>query len=558
MWGSDLIAETIRKAGFRFAVVNPGASYRGLHDSLVNYVPGHLDLITVLHDEHAVAVAHGWTKVTDQPALAMLHANVGVMHAVMAIHNAWADRAPVVVLGATGALDAAKRRPWIEWIHTMQDQAALIRPFLKWDDQPASAQSAARSIVEARFRSGSVPKGPSYVVMDVTYQEEKLGAAPAAETLAQVPDRAAPGLSPDALATMAGALGRSNRPILVLGRASRCTTTWDARIRLARRYGARVITDIRCAATYPTDDPSHIGAPGFDADADQRSALAEADLVLLFDPIDPARWHHHAAERAEVALITLDHALHRGFVKDSFALPGRLSLHDADPDIAIRQLVECDSSARQIAPWRPGGSDRSEGAVHSLDAAQSYARIAEGIEQLRRVMPVSLTRLPLAWPGGLVAFRHPLDYLGRDGGEGLASGPGLAVGAALALKGSGRLPVAIVGDGDFMMGSSVLWTAANQHLPLLVIVAANGVYGNDVVHQRRVAEARGRSLDNIWIGQRLDGPRIAIADLARSIGAIGAERINVTDPTLAETISRLGQTALAQSGVTLLEVDMPA
>lgn len=559
MWGSDLIAETIRAAGFRFAAVNPGASYRGLHDSLVNYPQGKLDLITVLHDEHAVAVAHGWTKVTDEPALAMLHANVGLMHAVMAIHNAWVDRAPVVILGASGAMDAMKRRPWIEWIHSMQDQAALVRPFLKWDDQPGSAPAAARAIAEARFRSGAVPQGPSYVVMDVDYQETELDSPPSPQKLAHVPARAAPGLAPDALQTICDALNRSQRPVFVFGRGTRREAAWRSRVTLARQYGARVVTDIRCAATFPTDDPNHVGVPGFDADADQRAALADADCVLLFDPIDPATWQTHVAADANIALLSLDHALHRGFVKDAHALPGKLALYDADPDKAVEQLCQIVPAREARAPWQPGGTKPHGGpAAHSLDASHSYRRIAEGLELLRAEMPVALTRLPLAWPGGLLPFRHPLDYLGRDGGEGLASGPGLAVGAALALKGCGRLPVAIIGDGDFMMGSSALWTAANQKLPLLVIVAANGVYGNDVVHQRRVAEARGRPLDNIWIGQRLDDPRIAIADLAHSIGAVLAQRMNVEDPSLAETVRQLGQTAMKRSGVTLLEIMMPA
>lgn len=558
MWGSDLIAEAIRATGFRFAAVNPGASYRGLHDSIVNHPPGRIDLLTVLHDEHAVAVAHGWTKVTGEPALAMLHSNVGLLHAAMAIHNAWVDRAPVVILGASGAMDATRRRPWIEWIHTMQDQAAPVRPFLKWDDQPASSAAAARAIVEARFRSGAAPTGPSYVVMDVTYQEEWLETIPDLNRLLAVPDHARPGLSSDVLAALATRLGQSRRPVFVFGRSGRDMTGWQARLRLARANGARVITDIRCAATFPTDDPCHIGQPGFAADAAQKAALAEADTVFLFDAIDPQSWQELTAPDATVVLITLDQALHRGLTKDSFALPGALTLHAADPDIAVRQLA--DLAGEDICrPWQPApGNNGQDPAGHSLDAHDSYAPMAAGLAALRQDMPIAITRLPLAWAGGLLPFQHPLDYLGRDGGEGLASGPGLAVGAALALKGTGRLPVAVIGDGDFMMGASALWTAASQDLPLLVIVAANGVYGNDVVHQRRVAEARGRPLENIWVGQRLDGPRIAISDLARSIGALAAECRDASDPELAGAIVRLGRMAREGNGVTLLEVTIPA
>ena len=139
VWGSDAIAAAIRELDIPYVALNPGSSYRGLHDSLVNYLGNSRPrMLLCLHEESAVALAHGWAKVTGRPMLAVVHANVGLMHATMAIFNAWCDRVPVIVLGATGALDATRRRPWIEWIHTARDQGALIRNFTKWDDQPSS------------------------------------------------------------------------------------------------------------------------------------------------------------------------------------------------------------------------------------------------------------------------------------------------------------------------------------------------------------------------------------------------------------------------------------
>ena len=195
MWGSDLIAAGLRQVGFTVTSLNPGASYRGLHDSMVNYPDGHLDILTCLHDEHAVAVAHGWTKVTGRPALAMLHSNVGLLHATMAIYNAWVDRAPVVIIGAGGPRDAARRRPWIEWIHTFQDQAQLVRPYTKWDDQPASAVSAVRSIAHGTFLAMDGPKGPVYICLDVLDQEEWLESPPSVSELAARPNAQQPGLT---------------------------------------------------------------------------------------------------------------------------------------------------------------------------------------------------------------------------------------------------------------------------------------------------------------------------------------------------------------------------
>jgi thiamine pyrophosphate-dependent acetolactate synthase large subunit-like protein len=134
---------------------------------------------------------------------------------------------------------------------------------------------------------------------------------------------------------------------------------------------------------------------------------------------------------------------------------------------------------------------------------------------------VCLIRLPLGWTGDLWHFRHPLDFLGYDGGGGVGSGPGMSVGAALALRGTDRLPVAILGDGDYLMGSTALWTAAHEGIPLLVVVSNNRSFFNDEIHQERVARQRGRPVENRWIGQRIDEPAPDLAMLARAQGVDG-------------------------------------
>src|ERR1700689_62854 len=149
-WASDVFAELLRRLDLPHLSPNPGASSRGLHDSLVNYLGNERpEMILCLHEEHAVALAHGYAKVTEQPMAVALHSNVGLMHATMALYNAFCDRVPMLVLGATGPVDAALRRPWIDWIHTAADQGALIRSYVKWDDQPASVAAALESLQRA-------------------------------------------------------------------------------------------------------------------------------------------------------------------------------------------------------------------------------------------------------------------------------------------------------------------------------------------------------------------------------------------------------------------------
>ena len=147
-----------------------------------------------------------------------------------------------------------------------------------------------------------------------------------------------------------------------------------------------------------------------------------------------------------------------------------------------------------------------------------------GLDAARRGRPISVIRAPLGWHAGALPFRHPLDYLGYDGSGGIGSGPGHAVGAALALRGSGRVPVALVGDGDFLMGVTALWTAVHHRIPVLVLIANNNAYFVDEEHQRTVSRQRRRSLDNAWIGQRLDDPSIDLPAMARAQG-LTAERV---------------------------------
>jgi thiamine pyrophosphate-dependent acetolactate synthase large subunit-like protein len=152
-FGSDVAAQMLRRFGIPYVSLNPGASYRGLHDSVVNHLgnetPG---MLLCLHEDHAVSIAHGYAKVTGEPMACFLHSNVGLMHGMMSLYNAWCDRVPMIVLGATGPLDSAQRRPWIDWIHTTRDQGGLIRSFVKWDDLPASPDALVEAMCRAIVR----------------------------------------------------------------------------------------------------------------------------------------------------------------------------------------------------------------------------------------------------------------------------------------------------------------------------------------------------------------------------------------------------------------------
>jgi thiamine pyrophosphate-dependent acetolactate synthase large subunit-like protein len=169
------------------------------------------------------------------------------------------------------------------------------------------------------------------------------------------------------------------------------------------------------------------------------------------------------------------------------------------------------------------------------------------VEQLK----ISMAHVTIGWLGSAYHFREPLDFLGHDGGAGLSAGPGLTVGASLALLDSGRIVVSVLGDGDFMQGVSALWTAARYQLPALLIVSNNRSNFNDELHQEVVAKARNRPVENRWIGQRIDDPALDFAGLARAQG-VEAEGPIGTVPELKEAIRR-GFSAVASGKPYLID-----
>ncbi len=529
-WGSDAIAALLGRLDIQYISLNPGASYRGLHDSLVNYL-GNSDpqILLTLHEEAAVAIAQGYAQVTDRPMAVALHSNVGLMHGSMAIFNAWCARTPMLILGATGAVDAARRRPWIEWIHTARDQGALVRDFTKWDDQPASVAAALESLLRAARIARTPPRGPVYVCLDVSLQEDAIEKAPAMPDPARFQPASPAVPAADTVRAASDLLLGAKRPLILAGRVSRDRAGWDHRVRLAEALSAKVLTDSKTAAAFPSRHPLHGPPPsGIQTSAETAALLGRADVILSLDWIDLAGilkvgWPDGPVT-AKVINCSLDSYSHRGWSMDYHGLPPVDLPIQTDPDTLVPLLADRIEARRGVidgaAPLAddprppPPAAPRTSGPIGLRDLGQAVGTAAAGRQ-------VSYIRFPLGWPGEFCDFRGPLDFLGSDGGAGIGSGPGNAVGAALALKDAGRLPVAILGDGDFLMGSQALWTAARYRLPLLIIVNNNRSFFNDEIHQQRVAERRGRPVENKWIGQRIDDPAPDLAALARAQGLQG-------------------------------------
>ena len=529
-WGSDVIAGMLRALDVEFIALTPGASFRGLHDSLVNHLGNERpELLLVLHEENAVAMAHGYARVAGRPMAVALHSNVGLMHATMAIFNAWCDRVPILMLGGVGPVDAVQRRPWVDWIHTARDLGALVRGYTKWDDQPASVAAALESMLRAHQIAMTAPRGPVFVCLDASIQEQLADPALALPHVERFRPAQAADPPADAVAQSANALSKARNPVILIGRVSADPGDWERRVALAERLNARVLTDLKTGASFPTEHRLHPHAPGIFVSGEATALIREADVILSLDWIDLAGALKLACggqwPDATIIQCSVDQYLHNGWSMDYQALPPADISMLADPDALVRALLE---TIEPRAPAVSGGPARAAAAPTGVAGNEAAARTGIPVDDFARVTNEALAahnpayiRLPIGWPGQHCHFVHPLDYIGFDGAGGIGSGPGMAVGAALALRNTDRLPVAILGDGDYLMGLTAIWTAVHYRIPLLVVVANNHSFFNDELHQERTARVRGRPVENRWIGVGMSDPPLNLARLAEGQGAMG-------------------------------------
>jgi thiamine pyrophosphate-dependent acetolactate synthase large subunit-like protein len=559
-WGSDVAAQMLRRFGIPYVSLNPGASYRGLHDSIVNHLgnerPG---ILLCLHEDHSVAIAHGYAKATGEPMACVLHSNVGLLHGMMSLFNAWCDRVPMLVLGATGPLDAEKRRPWIDWIHTSRDQGAYIRSIIKWDDLPASPQALVEAMCRANLTTRTAPTAPVYICLDAGLQESKLEKEPQWPDVAQfaAPEPSRPGRS--TVERAAHLLARAQRPVIMFGRGSRKPQAWQPRIDLAERLGACVVSDLKQGAAFPTDHPAHYVPPFNVLPKAARELLCEADVIVALDWVDlgGALRQANAAGKvsAKVIAATLDHTLHTGANMEHQVLPAVDVPMAAGADAVIEELLDALPANGRREPWKgrlPAKAGTGNGAGITMEQVASALRA-----EFNDPDNVTFCTLGRGWPIDIWPFRNGMAYLGKDGGGGLGSGPGLSVGAALAVQAAGRHAISMLGDGDFCMGATAIWTAVRHRIPLLILINNNRSYFNDELHQETVAKRRGRDARNRWIGLRMEDPSPDIAKLAQAQGAVGIGP--VTRPGEVAGAIAKGVSVLKSGGVCVIDfhIDPP-
>jgi acetolactate synthase-1/2/3 large subunit len=569
--GSDYMLDVFKSLGFEYFFANPGSSFRGLHESVINYGGNRSpELITCCHEESSVAMAHGYFKAEGKPIAVMAHGTVGLQHASMAIYNAWCDRVPVYVILGNHA-DAAIRRG-AEWYHGVQDAAAMVRDYTKWDDFPWSLTHFAESAVRAYQVAMTPPMAPVVMVLDGGLQEHPVSKNEHLP-VPRLTMPAAPAGERGAVEEAARMLVAAENPVFVADRLARTPNGMTLLVELADVLQAGVI-DEGSRMNFPSRHP-------LNQTQRARAAVADADLIVGLESADfwgrvnAVRDQLHrstsrlAKANAKLMTISTGDLYIRANYQDFRRLQDVDLAMAADAEAtlpalidAVRRLVTGDRrrvfqerGAKLAQASRAAAEANRVAATYAWDASPvSVARLcAEVWAQIRNddwsLVSSYYSNDQTNWPRRLWNFDKRYQWLGHAGGGGIGYGAPASVGAALANRTYGRLSVAIQTDGDMMYAPGVLWTAAHHRIPLLSVMNNNRQYHQEAMHVQRMCNARNRGIDRGEIGSQLSEPNIDYARLAQSMGIYAEGPItnpNDLAPALARAVAvvKKGEPAL--------------
>jgi acetolactate synthase-1/2/3 large subunit len=567
--GSDFMVDVIKSLGMEYIASNPGSSFRSLQESIINYGGNaNPEFITCMHEESSAAIAHGYAKAAGKPMGILAHGTVGLQHASMGIYNAWADRVPMMVM-AGNVLDATKRRAGVEWYHSVQDAAAFLRDFTKWDDQPASLQHFAESMVRAYKISTTPPMEPVVIVADGDLQEGPIEHADPPLQIPKLTSVSPPQGDAGALAEAARMLVNAEAPVILADRVARTPEGMSRLVELAETLNVPVI-DLGGRLNFPNTHYLALSEM-------KGQLIRNADLVLglevgdLWGQLnavgDPFHDYRRIAKPdVKVLSINVSDLYTKSNYQDfqRFA-PTDLSIA-GDVEASLPALTEAVRSAMS-SERRAALSDRASRFRSMYDNARQAVRTAAAVGW--DTSPVTTARLAAevgaavqnedwslavggsssGWTNRLWPMTQPYHHMGGSGGAGVGYAAGAAVGIALANKAKGRFTVAIQPDGDLMYAPGVLWTAAHHRVPLLYVMYNNRAYHQELMHLQRMAGLHDRRMDQAQIGTGIYDPYIDYAKLAQSMGVWSEGPIS-NPAELAPVLQRAVQ--MVKSGVPAL------
>ena len=542
--GSDFMVDVIKTLDIKYLPANPASSFRGIHESLINYGGNKMpEFLTCAHEESAVGMAHGYFKIAGKPLMTLCHGTVGLQHAAMGIYNAWCDRVPVIVVGGND-LDAAHRPPGVPTIHSAQDINALVRDFTKWDDTPVSLQHYAQSFVRAYKIAMTPPYGPVAISLDAGLQQEPVRDNGEKLYIPRYTPTSPPQGDSGAVKEAARLLANAQNPVIVADRAARTGNGMRYLVQLAELLQAQVI-----------DQGGRMNFPNTHYLRRPPTVVSNADVILGLELTD--FWAtvnsyidngehgigvNTARIKPDTKLISINASelLTKANYQDFQRFQAVDVAMAADAEATLPALIEAVKAAIS--------SDRKAAIEKRGEAAKkAFAEARERTKQQAALAwdasPVSTARLTMelwaqikdqdwslvsssgnvsGWPNRLWPMEKHYHCLGASGGYGVGYGAPASVGAALANRDLGRFSVSIQSDGDLMYAPGVLWTAARHKIPLLAVMHNNRGYHQEVMHVQRLSNFRNRvaSLGNDMgpIGTSIENPDIEYHKLAESMG----------------------------------------
>src|SRR5579862_1902009 len=543
--GSDFMVDVLKALGFEYIFANPGSSFRGLHESIVNYGGNkNPEFITCCHEESSVAMGHGYSKIEGKPALVLAHGTVGLQHASMAIYNAYVDRAQVyMMIGNT--VDDDTRRPGVEWAHSVQDAAVLVRDFTKWDDMPVSLQHFAESAVRAYKIASTPPTMPVLLVADGDLQESPMRSGERPH-LPKITLASPPQGDSGAVAETARLLVAAENPLIIADRCARTPAGLKLLVELAETLEAPVINQYG-RMNFPSAHP-------LNQTERRRTLIANADVILglevwdFWGTVNNFRDQLQRTSRpivkrgAKLAGISSTDLNTKSNYQDFQRFPDLDVSMAADAEATLPALIEAckrlvtGDRKRMFEDRTKKLGEAQQDARERVLAEASYGWDASPISTARMAMEIwaqvkdkdwSLVSSN-AWATRLWNFDKHYQYIGGSGGAGVGYGAPAALGAAVANKKYGRLSVNIQNDGDLMYAPGVLWTSAHHGIPMLTVMHNNRAYHQEVMHLQRMANRHQRGITTAEIGTTIKNPNIDYAAMARSMGVYGEGPI--TDP----------------------------
>ena len=542
--GSDFMVDVVKTLDIKYLPANPASSYRGLHESLIDYGKNTMpEFLTCMQEESAVGMCHGYFKATGKPIMTLVHGVVGLQHATMAVYNAWCDRVPVLIMGGND-LDAAHRPPGVPTFHSAQDINAIVRDYTKWDDTPVSAQHFAQSFVRMYKIATTPPYGPVILSVDGGLQNESVRDFGQPLYIPKFFAAAPPQGDSGAVKEAARLLANAERPVIVVDRAARTPNGVTLLVELAELLQAPVV-DQGNRMNFPNTHP--LSRPA--------SVIGQADVVIGMELSD--YWntvngfvdngadgvgHNVTKIKPGTKLISISSVdlLTKSNYQDFQRFQSIDVAMAGDAEATLPSLIDALKSAisgdRKDAMTKRGDAIRQAHAK-GLEATKQSAAIAwdaspintarlvtELYAQIRDLdwSLVSTSGNTSNWANRLWPMEKHYQWLGWSGGYGVGYGAPASIGAALGNRDLGRFSVSIQSDGDLMYAPGVLWTAARHKIPLLAVMHNNRGYHQEVMHVQRLANFRDRVVnvgnDLAPIGTSIMNPDIQYHELAKSMG----------------------------------------